>query len=123
MPELPATAAWRHQDARTGFEVAFLRRERGGYRLDGYSTAVQEGEAWAMGYTITLDDQWGTRSAHVTGQSASGGHEVRLEGDGSGTWRVDGAAAPQLNGCVDVDLEASACTNAVPGEPVGTGCR
>ena len=92
MPELPATAAWRHRDARTGFEVVFLDRERSGYRLHGYSTAVQEGEASALSYTITLDHRWLTRSAHVAAQSASGRHEVRIEGDGSGAWRVDGGA-------------------------------
>jgi hypothetical protein len=27
---------------------------------------------------------------------------------------VDGAAAPALDGCLDVDLESSACTNTLP---------
>src|SRR5690606_9619420 len=34
-----------------------------------------------------------------------------LEGDGEGRWLVDGSAAPDLDGCLDVDLESSACTN------------
>ena len=33
---------------------------------------------------------------------------------GDGSWRVDGAAAPHLDGCFDVDLESSALTNAFP---------
>jgi uncharacterized protein len=107
-------AAWRHRDARAGFEVLFLRRDRSYLRLDGYSTAVQQGEAWGIRFALTVDDQWVTRSAHVIGQSVLGVYEVRLEGDGHGAWRVDGAAAPQLSGCLDVDLEASACTNALP---------
>ena len=37
-----------------------------------------------------------------------------MEGDGEGRWRVDGAPAPALDGCLDVDLEASAATNAFP---------
>jgi uncharacterized protein len=106
-------AAWRHVDARVGFEVLFLRREDNLYRLDGYSTAVQEGEAWGIRYALTLDEDWVTRSAYVVGQSDQGVHEVRLEGDGSGGWRADGVLMPQLNGCLDVDLEASACTNAL----------
>jgi hypothetical protein len=39
---------------------------------------------------------------------------VWLEGDGSGGWLVDGVVAAQLAGCLDVDLEASAFTNALP---------
>src|SRR5262249_7323974 len=46
--DLPATAAWRHLDARTGFEVLFLSRETDGYFLEGYTAAVEEGEAWAV---------------------------------------------------------------------------
>jgi hypothetical protein len=112
--ELPAMAAWRHVGARVGFEVLFLRREDNLHRLDGYSTAVQEGKAWGIRYALTLDETFVTRSAYVVGQSAQGVHEVRLEGDGSGGWRVDGVPVPHLNGCLDVDLEASACTNALP---------
>ena len=39
---------------------------------------------------------------------------MTLEGDGSGTWRVDGRPAPHLDGCLDVDLESSSLTNAFP---------
>ena len=37
-----------------------------------------------------------------------------LEADGGGRWRIDGRAAPHLDGCLDVDLESSAMTNALP---------
>lgn len=114
MVDLPVMAAWRHLDARVGFEVLFLRRERDGYRLDGHATAVEAGEAWGIRYLITLDSSWATRSAHVVGRSTLGAQEVRIEGDGSGSWRVDGAAVDELTGCMDVDLEASAATNALP---------
>ena len=114
MIDLPATAAWRHLGARDGFEVVFLRREPDGYRIEGHSTAVEEDEVWGVRYAITLDATWTTRSAHVVGQSALGSHEVRLERDGTGEWHVDGNPAPALAGCLDVDLEASAFTNAFP---------
>jgi uncharacterized protein len=112
--DLPATAAWRHQDARIGFEVLFLRHQSDRYHLDGYVAAVEEGEPWGIRYALVLDSSWATRSAHIVGRSALGEHEVRLENDGAGRWRVDGKPMPQLSGCIDVDLEASACTNALP---------
>ena len=111
MPELPAAAAWRLLDAHAGFEVLFPRDR---CRVEGQSTGVEEGEAWALRYAIALYDGGATRSAHVTGLSAAGEHEVRIEGDGRGGWRVDGRPAPELSGCLDVDLEGSACTNAFP---------
>jgi uncharacterized protein len=119
--ELPSLAAWRHLGAREGFEVVFLRREGDGYRLDGQSAAVEEGEAFGARYTVTLDAGWATRSAAVVVLSGSGAYEVRLEGDGNGAWRLDGEPAPQLEGCLDADLEASACTNALPVKRLGLG--
>lgn len=112
--ELPSTAAWRHRDTRLGFEVLFVRHDRGCLRLEGYSTAVEEDEAWAIRYDLTVDERWVTRSAHVVARSALNVHEVRLEADATGVWQIDGKAAPRLDGCLDVDLEASACTNALP---------
>jgi hypothetical protein len=112
--DLPATAAWRHLDARAGFEVLFLRHENDRYYLDGHVAAVEAGEAWGIRYTITLDSNWATRSAHVVGRSALGEHEVRLDSDGAGEWRVDGKPMAQLTGCLDIDFEASASTNALP---------
>jgi uncharacterized protein len=117
--ELPPLAAWRHLGAREGFEVVFLRREGDGYRLDGHSTALDEGEAFGVRYAVTLDAGWATRSAVIVGRSGSGAYEVRLEGDGNGAWRIDGEPAPQLDGLLDVDLEASACTNAFPVKRLG----
>jgi hypothetical protein len=117
--QLPPTAAWRHVDARDGFEVVFLKTGDGGYQLDGCTTAVEDGQAWVVRYGIVVDDAWRTRAAYVSGRSASGEHEVRLEADGSGHWRVGGVAAPQLDGCLDVDLESSSCTNTLPVHRLG----
>jgi uncharacterized protein len=114
MVDLPATAAWRHLDARVGFEVLFLHCERDGYRFDGHSAAVEDGDTWSIRYAITLDPSWTTRRAHIIGESGQGAAEVRLERDATGGWLIDGSSAPQLDGCEDVDLEASAFTNAFP---------
>lgn len=115
----PEFAAWRHRDARDGFEVVFLRAADGGYHLEGHTAAVEDGEAWAVRYRITLDGAWRTRGARVAGRSASGRYELAVEADGRGGWRVNGAEAPHLDGCLDVDLESSACTNAFPVHRLG----
>jgi uncharacterized protein len=108
--QLPRFAAWLHRDARSGFEVVFFD----GHHLEGDTAAVEEGEAWAVAYKIALDHRWTTRSAHVTSRTASGRHEITVEADGAGHWRVNGHPAPHLDGCLDVDLESSALTNAFP---------
>lgn len=110
----PPFAAWRHHHARAGFEVVFLHPDGGGRRVEGATTAVEDGEAWVVRYCIRLAADWTTRSARVVGQSAAGMRDASLEADGGGRWRINGAAAPALDGCLDVDLESSALTNAFP---------
>ena len=112
--ELPPFAAWRHYDARIGFEVVFFDRTGGGLTVTGHASALEDAAPFAVRYEIELDDAWRTRSARLTGQSASGEHSTRLETDGEGRWLVDGRHVPEVDGCLDVDLEASAFTNAFP---------
>ena len=80
---MPASATWRHLDARVGFEVVFLRKEQDGYSLEGHSTAVEDGVPWGIRYAIAVDPSWRTRSAHVVGLSELGTREVRLEAEGN----------------------------------------
>jgi hypothetical protein len=115
----PRFAAWRHCDARDGFEVVFLHMREDGYRVEGATTAVEDGEAWVVEYVIDLASDWTTRSVQLEGRSRLGRHELRLEADGSGRWRINTAAAPHLDGCLDVDLESSAFTNALPVHRLG----
>ena len=115
----PRSAAWQHRDARSGFEVVFMRSDAGGQHLEGETAAVEEGEAWAVGYRIDLDPRWVTRSARVSGRASPGRRELTLEADGAGRWRIDGEPASHLDGCLDVDLESSSLTNAFPVHRLG----
>lgn len=112
--KLPDSAAWQHQQARAGFEVVFLQLDEGLIRCAGCTTAVEEGEAWFVEYEIELDAAWRTRRAHVRGRAGNVMRATALTTDGYGHWHVDGKPAPWLHGCLDVDLESSAFTNALP---------
>ncbi len=110
----PPSAAWAHQEARSGFEVVFFETVDDAHLITGCTTAVEEGQFWVVDYVIEVDAGWRTRSARVSGRSRTGHHARLLQGDGDGRWLVDGHPAPQLDGCLDVDLESSALTNALP---------
>jgi hypothetical protein len=110
LAELPPFAAWRFVGAADGFEVVYA--EPG--RLRGHTSAVEEGQAYAVAYEITLDDRWHTRELRVSSDTVAGTRSTVLRSHGEGRWSVDGDAAPHLDGLIDVDLEASACTNTLP---------
>jgi uncharacterized protein len=116
---LPSSAAWRHVDAREGFEALFVTSDGGSRRLAGHTAAVEEGEAWVVRYEIEVDDHWATRTARVWGWSGSGERTVEVEADGAGAWSINGSALPELDGCFDLDLESSACTNTLPVHRLG----
>ncbi|MGY1802317.1 putative glycolipid-binding domain-containing protein [Blastococcus sp. SYSU D00922] len=107
---LPDFAAWRFDDAVDGFEVVYPSPRR----LRGHTTAVEDGLPYAVSYDIALDEGWRTREVHVSSETVSGRRSTVLLSDGDGRWTVDGVPAPHLDGLVDVDLEASACTNTLP---------
>ena len=116
---LPRFAAWRHRGAREGFEVVFFDVGDGGVRAEGHTSAVEDGEPFAVRYAIELDARWRTRSAQVWGRSSLGTRTVKLRADGAGGWLVDDRRAPHLDGCLDVDLESSSLTNAFPVHRLG----
>jgi hypothetical protein len=97
----------------------FLRADEDGCHVEGDTAAVEDGEAWAVGYAISLDRDWVTRGARVWSLAATGRRERRLEVVSPGRWLVDGEPAPHLDGCLDVDLESSSLTNAFPVHHLG----
>jgi len=117
--DLPPVAAFRHRTAREGFEVVFVEARDDGFRIEGHTTAVEAGASWAIRYSIVVERDFRTRRATVNGLSRTGIREVMLEASRPGAWLVNGAPMPHLDGCLDVDLESSAFTNAFPVRRLG----
>jgi hypothetical protein len=115
----PAFAAWRHCDAREGFEVVFIRAAVDGHTIEGQTSAVEDGHAWSVSYSVRIDRSWATQRARITGHSRAGKAELVIERHASGPWLVNGVAMPALDGCLDVDLESSVLTNALPVHRLG----
>jgi uncharacterized protein len=110
----PRSACWHHEGLRLGFEVSYFATDSGSVRAEGTTTGLQDGNAWIVSYSLLLDESWCTRIARVTSRSGSGLDERLLESDGVGHWSVNGTPTSLLDGCFDVDLEASAMTNTLP---------
>jgi uncharacterized protein len=113
--ELPSVAAWRHCTSRTGLEAASFENRADGWVIAGSTTAVEAGRTWWVRYDIELSSSYVTRRAAVSAQTGTArSSSVVIEGDGEGRWVIDGRPEPALDGCLDVDLESSAMTNALP---------
>ena len=94
-------------------------------------TALPDGHAFAgqvpdssedaggapVAYHLEVDADWRTRRVEV----AVGAGVRVLTSDGAGRWWRDGQAAPDLDGCLDVDIEATPLTNTLPIRRAGAG--
>ncbi len=108
----PSFAAWEHQGARRGFEVAFLRAGPEGLQVVGHTSAVEDDVAWSIRYRLELDADERCRRASIEVDAASGTARRELESDGAGRWTVDGSHVAALDGLLDLDLACSVLTNA-----------
>ena len=110
----PGSAAWQHIGDRAGSEVAFFAPLYGGYRIEGTTTAAAHGRAWTIDYAIRLDATWTTKVAEIRERSETGVRALVLEQTTPGHWTVDGVPNRRLDGCLDVELESSVLTGALP---------
>jgi hypothetical protein len=65
-------------------------------------------------FRVELDDAWATRQVEVQSVSADGERRLVLSTDDDHRWRRGGERAPDLDGCVDVDIAATPLTNTFP---------
>ena len=109
----PTSILWRRLDL-PGVESARLERTEGGWTLAGASLFTHEERLCRLYYEVRCDLAWRTRTARVAGFVGGNAVEVAIETDGKGGWRMNGEACPQVDGCIDVDLNFSPSTNLLP---------
>jgi hypothetical protein len=94
-------------------EHCILREGADEKNLEGTVLTLVDGLPGEIRYELTCDREWRTRRCFVHIATASGERAIRLVADGQGRWEWDGAALPEVEGVLDVDLGFSPCTNTV----------
>lgn len=110
---MTTTILWRRLD-REGHESARLVEAGEGRELSGAAVFEHEGEACRLDYAVRCDGAGRTRSAIVRGWVGGRSIAVEIAVDESGSWRLNGAEQPAVEGCLDVDLNFSPSTNLLP---------
>ena len=111
---LPRTVMWRRIMDDLSFEQATLSRVQEGYEIVGVILVAEAGTPLRIDYRLCCGMDWRTREVDIEQVLGADRGSLRLTADGAGTWRVNGVEAPELTGCIDVDLEFSPSTNALP---------
>jgi hypothetical protein len=101
---------WR-PDLGEGAEQFSFRATDRGYEARGAVTATLEGAPLKASYVVATDAKWRTQRVRV---DVEGGGALEILSDGAGHWRrPDGAALPELDGCLDPDISMTPFTNTV----------
>lgn len=109
--------------ADTGVGLEHLNLDIGDDAIVAEGVVIGDADDGPFGcsYRIRCDSAWRVRSVDV---HAAGGASLVLTSDGKGHWRDgDGAALPQLAGCIDVDIAATPFTNTLPVRRLGDALR
>ena len=115
MPDsLISTVLWEGGELRL-MEQAALWRTQSGYALRGTVVGtLDRAVAMTVRYDVECTRSWKTRSVNVEVENPPELRHLRIEVVDDGTWVVDGAARPDLNGAVDVDIQVTPATNTLP---------
>ncbi|HKP76986.1 MAG TPA: putative glycolipid-binding domain-containing protein [Longimicrobiaceae bacterium] len=108
-----ASILWRRLDL-PGHESARLERAGDGWSLAGASVFTYEGRLCRLYYEVRCDGAWRTTGARVAGFVGDEAVEVLLDVGADGGWTKNGEPCPQVEGCIDVDLNFSPSTNLLP---------
>ena len=112
---LPVLAIWQPlETGMTGTDLVRLEPVATGFRAVGVVAAREPDGAWGVRFELAIDSGWRTRVVDVESISAAGVVRRSLHSDGAGTWHEGPARLPELDGCIDVDLEATPFTNTLP---------
>jgi len=108
-----ASILWRRLDL-PGHESARLERAGDGWSLAGASVFTQDGLLCRLHYEVRCDGAWRTTGARVAGFVGDQSVEVLIDVDADGRWTKGREECPQVEGCIDLDLNFSPSTNLLP---------
>jgi hypothetical protein len=104
---------WRRIDT-PGHDSARLVQRASGWNIVGTAVFLFEGQACWLNYLIVCDLDWSTHSARVDGWVGERAIDVNISASRDHTWSLNDVACPDVEGCVDVDLNFSPITNTLP---------
>ncbi len=85
-------------------------------KATGLVLRMLDGRHLRCRYELEADPAWRFKSLNIAVDDSGSGDNTRLllARDDGGTWAVNGAAAPELDGCIDVDIQVTPFTNSLP---------
>ena len=97
-----------------GLEHVIASYGPAGFTADSWLILISEAGPARVSYRLACDRQWQVTTLDVRVTDATSDRTLALTHDGAGHWHADGRRRPDLDGCVDVDINRSPLTNTMP---------
>ena len=97
-----------------GHEACRLSQLDDEWRLEGTAVFSSDNRPCRLSYLVACDSSWNTLRGTVSGWVGSDDVNIELTVDAFHHWRKNGVENPEVNGCVDLDLNFSPSTNLLP---------
>jgi hypothetical protein len=105
---------WRRTWDNQSFEICRFIHSPAGQQLSGTILAAHEGQPMEICYQISCDSDWKTREVAVRQRHGLVESNLTLSANDK-TWnRADHGRLPELAACIDVDIDLTPATNALP---------
>src|SRR5262245_16263856 len=103
-----------------GFEHVIASAGPAGFQADSWLILDSETGLARVSYLLSCDSRWQVTELTVTVTDAASQRTLTLRRDAGGRWHGDGdGPVPDLDGCVDVDINRSPLTNTLPVRRLG----
>jgi uncharacterized protein len=107
-----ADLAWAALEC-AGLEHVMTRADESGFRADGQLVMVQDGP-FRVRYLLECDAGWRFTTLTITVTDSGRERTLQLAVAADGRWQADGKPRPDLDGCIDIDINCTPLTNTLP---------
>ena len=105
-------AAWAAMET-PGLEHVRVSSDSGGWHAGGTVITTDDGLA-TVRYQVQCDHGWRFRELRISVADASGERALELLAATDGRWRANRQPRPDLDGCIDIDINCTPLTNTLP---------
>ena len=96
-----------------GLEHVIVSADATAWRARGRVIMAEERLA-TVDYEIRCDAAFRVTGLTISVTESAGGARLALAADGDGHWEANGHARPDLDGCIDLDINCTPLTNTLP---------
>src|SRR5687768_795873 len=83
-------------------ENCLIDSNAAGADITSVIVGTYEGKIYKVEYHIKTNEHWQTVFLEINSRHSNQVQQLKLEGDGKGSWSQNGKQAAQFDGCIDV---------------------